>query len=73
MSPDAAKKFVDLALRQSGEWDALLLELQGSCDPEEFKALRSIVANVLGNYYFEILQPFLTEYPSLGLPGLFDD
>jgi hypothetical protein len=50
----------------------LLGELQDSCDPEEFKKLRSIVGNILGTYYFEILQPFLTEHPSFGLPGLFD-
>ena len=72
MSPDAAKKFVELALRQGGEWDTLLGELQGSCDPEEFSKLKSIVGNILGAYYFEVLQPFLTEHPSLCPPGLFD-
>ena len=72
MSPDAAKKFLDLALRQGGEWDRLLGELEGCCDPEEFKQFRSIVANVLGAYYFEVLMPVLREHPHLRPPDLFE-
>lgn len=63
---------MELALRQGGEWNELLLELESSIDPSEFKELRRIVGNILGTYYEEALRPVLTEHPHLRPPGLFD-
>jgi hypothetical protein len=72
MSPEAAEKFLALALRQSGEWNQLLIDLESSCDAIEFSKLKSVVGRILAAYYDEVLKPVLAEHPHLKPPGLLD-
>jgi hypothetical protein len=72
MSPEAAEKFLALALRQSGEWNQLLIDLEGSCGTVEFTKLKSVVGKILAAYYDEVLTPVLAEHPHLKPPGLFE-
>jgi len=70
MSPDAAEKFVALALKQTCEWNELLFELQDPCSEAEFKELKHIVGSVLGGYFFELFPPVHAQHPSIIPPEL---
>lgn len=72
MSPDAAKKFLDLAFRHDRDWNELLFELQDSCDPVEFKKLKLIVGHILATHFEQILVPIQAQHPELIPPGIFD-
>jgi hypothetical protein len=70
MSRAAAKKLLDTVLRQSGELDAVLIDIQAACTPEEFKEFRKIVGNVMGSVLFDAINPIVAKYPDLKPPEL---
>jgi hypothetical protein len=65
MSREAAKKLLDTVLRQSGELDSVLTDIQPMCTREEFSEYRLIVGNVMGSVLFDAINPIVAKYPDL--------
>ena len=63
MSREAAKTLLDTVLRQSGELDAVLTDIQAACTPEEFREFRKIVGDVMGSVLFDAINPIVAKYP----------
>ncbi len=70
MSREAAKKLLETVLRQSGELDVVLADIEAECTPEEFREFRTMVANVLGSTLFDAINPIVAKYPDLKPPEL---
>ena len=70
MSREAVKKLLDTVLRQSGELDAVLTDIQAGCTPEEFREFRTIVGNIMGSVLFDAINPIVAKYPDLNPPEL---
>jgi hypothetical protein len=65
MSSKAAKTLLDTILKQLGELDVVLNDIEGACTPEEFGQFKTIVGNVMGSVLADAINPIVAKYPDL--------
>ena len=65
MKPETAARLTALGLRVTGELNEMAREIQAAEPENEFERLRGAIGRVLGNIYFEILEPTFQEHPDL--------
>lgn len=65
MSREGAKKLLETVLRQLGELDDVLTDIEATCTPEEFGEFKMIVGNVMASVLLEAINPIATKYPDL--------
>jgi hypothetical protein len=73
MSREAAKKILDLIMKQSAEQNQILLEVQSSCSQEEFDRYKLMIGNSMGTMLLDVINPIVAIYPELNPPELTPD
>jgi hypothetical protein len=70
MSHEAAKKIMDLVIRQGAEQNQVLLDIQPICSQEDFRRYRRMIARSMGSMLLDVMNPIIQEYPDLKPPEL---
>jgi hypothetical protein len=61
----AAAKLMQILMRQSGELDSLLAEIQGECSEAQFIKYRRIVGRIMGSMLLDGINVLSDELPEL--------
>jgi hypothetical protein len=65
MSREAAKKILDLIIRQGAEQDAILAEVQPICSDDEFARYKQMIGQCMGCMLLDVINPIVERYPEL--------
>jgi len=70
MSREAAKKIIDLVVKQGAEQNAILAEVQSMCSEDEFRKYKQMIAQSMGTMLLDVINPIVEMYPDLKPPQL---
>jgi hypothetical protein len=70
MSREAAKKIIDLVVKQGAEQSAILAEVQSMCAEDEFRSYKQMIAQSMGSMLLDVITPLVELYPDLRPPEL---
>ena len=70
MSRDAAKKVLDLMIKQAAEQNQILVEIQPACSLQEFTRYKKMIGNSMGSMLLDVINPIVDMYPELKPPEL---
>jgi hypothetical protein len=65
MSREAAKKILDLMIKQAAEQNQILLELQPTLSQEDFDRYKHMIGNSMGSMLLDVINPIVDMYPEL--------
>ncbi|MDI1346897.1 MAG: hypothetical protein PSV22_22805 [Pseudolabrys sp.] len=70
MSREAAKKIVELIVKQGAEQNQILLDIESTCSKEEFARYRRMIGKSMRSMLLDVLNPIVRTYPDLRPPQL---
>jgi hypothetical protein len=65
MSREAARKIVNLLIKQGAEQNAILAEVQTICSDDEFERYRRMIGQSMGCMLLDVINPIVELYPDL--------
>ena len=65
MSREAARKIVNLMIKQGAEQNAILAEVQTICSDDEFESYRRMIGQSMGCMLLDVIDPIVELYPDL--------
>ncbi len=70
MTKETAVKVLDLAREASAKINESINVVQDNESSDAFERYRTVAGQALGELYFSIIEPILTQHPDLTPPGL---
>ena len=67
---EVASEISKLMLALSAQLNGSLIRVQEQCPVSEFEAYRAVVGRLMGEMFFEVMQPIYSQHPELEPPGL---
>jgi hypothetical protein len=65
MSREAAKKIIDLMVKQGAEQNAVLAEIRSVCTDDEFQKYKRMIGQSMGCMLLDVINPIMELYPDL--------
>jgi hypothetical protein len=70
MSREAARKIIDVMVRQAADQNAALAEVQAICTDAEFQSLKQMIGRSTASMLLDVINPLVAIYPDLKPPQL---
>jgi hypothetical protein len=67
---EAARKLIEILVRQGAELDVWLLDIRDICDEGEFTKYKKIIGNIMGSMLLDGINVLSDEFPDLKPGGL---
>ena len=65
LGDEQARDIAATAIAAMGNFNALIMRLRDSCEPEDYAAFKLAIAKVMGEISVELLWPLFIAHPSL--------